>query len=300
MTFKKPLAVVLGFLLVPSISLAAVNSLNGLTVEDQFLTTPNENQTNSMHMKIVTRDDNTHRFRWDGTPWRVDQGGTGTTSAFVENGVFYFDGLSFVQSMLPGNMFRWDEALSRLTIGSEAGDTGFEKVNLFIGGDTTTNSALGMIIRNHSTSNFGSAIRLEGAHGTAENPEAVTEGMTVGAFVFGGYNGEEFPATARAQIRAIAEEDWSPTQTGISLAFTTTEPGSNNRTEKMRITGEGNVGIGTADPEATLDVVAPDDTAVLKLDGAASCIVLADSDGDGYTYVSANDGVLSASVTPCD
>lgn len=284
----------------PMLSQAAnLKTLNGLGAQNQFLTTPNSAATNSMHMQINSNGAE-HQFVWDGSPWTVAQGGTGATN-FNEGGVLFYDGTNFAQSTTPGGSLMWDEEDGRLSIGNPTNDPGFEKLQLFLSGDTTTSDSLGMIIRNHTQSNFGSAIRLEGAGGTEAAPEAVSENMTVGAFVFGGYNGVEFPRTARAQIRGIAEEDWTPTATGLGIAFTTTAPGDTARSEKLRITGDGRIGIGTNDPQANLDVVSNDGDAVVKIDGdTGSCLIMKDSDGDGYTYITANDGALSASTEPCD
>lgn len=64
----------------------------------------------------------------------------------------------------------------------------------------------------------------------------------------------------------------------------------------------GNIGIGTTTPGALLDLFSTG-TTTLRLDSNSatqgSCLALKDSDGSGYTYVTVNDGVLSASVTPC-
>ena len=70
----------LAFSITPLSAFAAVNSINGLTAADQSLVSPNSGATNTMHMDIVQVGADTHRFKWDGTPWRVDQGGTGWTN----------------------------------------------------------------------------------------------------------------------------------------------------------------------------------------------------------------------------
>ena len=61
--------------LLPTISFAAVNSINGQSGAAQTLATTSA-ATTTMHMKIVSSG-NTHTFKWDNSPWTVDQGGTG-------------------------------------------------------------------------------------------------------------------------------------------------------------------------------------------------------------------------------
>lgn len=82
---------------VPFKASAAIDQLNGLTDIIQSLITPGSSATNTMHMDIVPVGTDRHRFRWDGTPWRVDQGGTGATN-FVESGLLVGNGTSPVRS----------------------------------------------------------------------------------------------------------------------------------------------------------------------------------------------------------
>ena len=76
---KKIISIILltVFGILPSSAHAVVNSINGLTDAAQLLVSPGSNAVNSMHMDIIQVGTDTHRFRWDGSPWRVNQGGTG-------------------------------------------------------------------------------------------------------------------------------------------------------------------------------------------------------------------------------
>lgn len=75
---KKNIAILILVSFFPISAFAAIDLLNGLSASSQTLVTPSG--ANTMHMEIVTVGTDRHRFRWDGTPWRVDQGGTGTNS----------------------------------------------------------------------------------------------------------------------------------------------------------------------------------------------------------------------------
>ncbi|MBX4188352.1 MAG: LamG domain-containing protein, partial [Candidatus Doudnabacteria bacterium] len=102
-------------LLLPSVSFAALNSLNGNSTGAQFLATSTATTT-SMHMKIVPSGSDTHEFRWDSTPWRIDQGGTGVTSSFISGALFFFSNNVFSQN---ANLF-WDTVTSSLGIGNSS------------------------------------------------------------------------------------------------------------------------------------------------------------------------------------
>jgi hypothetical protein len=64
--------------LLPTLSFAAINTINGQNGTAQTLATTSA-ATTTMHMKIVSTA-NTHTFQWDNSPWTVNQGGTGRTS----------------------------------------------------------------------------------------------------------------------------------------------------------------------------------------------------------------------------
>lgn len=62
----------------------------------------------------------------------------------------------------------------------------------------------------------------------------------------------------------------------------------------------GKVGIKTQNPDASLDVVGSikgDSTIILGNSTTPACIEAADSDGSGVSYITVNDGVISASAT---
>jgi len=70
---------------------------------------------------------------------------------------------------------------------------------------------------------------------------------------YNGYGGNPF-AFGGGAIEFRAAENFSGTNKGSYITFNTTNIGSNIQTEKMRITANGDVGIGTGSPIAKLDV----------------------------------------------
>ena len=94
---------------------------------------------------------------------------------------------------------------------------------------------------------------------------------------------------------------------GGSLIFKTSPVGSsgssfNSLVERMRITSDGNVGIGTTTPSGDLHVLDTTASSTVYIGNAAhsGCIVMGDSDNGGLTYITVLDGVLTATSTKPD
>jgi hypothetical protein len=92
------------------------------------------------------------------------------------------------------------------------------------------------------------------AEGTLGAPSAVHTDDALLVLNGRGYGSTGFSSASRAAIRLLAAENWSDAAQGAYIRFETTPTGSTSRAERMRITGSGNVGIGTASPAYMLDV----------------------------------------------
>ncbi|MGE3992567.1 hypothetical protein [Pseudorhodoplanes sp.] len=118
-----------------------------------------------------------------------------------------------------------------------------------------------------------SFVRMYGSRGTASLPENVQTndalgGISMSGFWTGKANNEFINGDARAMIDAVASENWTGSgNNGTALLFKTTHTGSNAVTEQMRIDGNGNVGIGTNNPQSRLQVAG----GVQLADDAAAC-----------------------------
>ena len=91
------------------------------------------------------------------------------------------------------------------------------------------------------------------AGGSPASPTAVMIGTEMAWFGARGYTGVGFSATRAAMIMN-ASENWSTSAHGAEIAFGTTANGTTSRAERMRITQNGNVGIGTQTPKNPLEM----------------------------------------------
>jgi hypothetical protein len=91
------------------------------------------------------------------------------------------------------------------------------------------------------------------ANGTAAAPSALLNGDVIGAVFASGYGASAY-FDCKAGINFYANENWTNTAQGTFLTFRTTPNGTAATAEAMRIDNSGNVGIGTATPQAKLEV----------------------------------------------
>lgn len=92
------------------------------------------------------------------------------------------------------------------------------------------------------------------ARGTTASPSALMADDILTGFAARGHDGTDWTG-AKILMLGRAEENWEAGKNGTYWAFQTTKSGTDAQSEKMRITGVGNVGIGTTTPEANLHVI---------------------------------------------
>ena len=95
-------------------------------------------------------------------------------------------------------------------------------------------------------------LRGQRSAGTLAVPTATTYGSNLLQINGYGHNGTVFSISSR--ISFLTSENWSSTAKGTDILFSSTKNGTTSTSEKMRITGDGYVGIGTTSPLTTLNV----------------------------------------------
>ncbi len=131
--------------------------------------------------------------------------------------------------------------------------------------------------QNTTLTSFGDVSRLisRRANGTQSSPTAINSGDALGNLVFRGYDSSGFRVYNDAQIQAVANQNFTPTAHGTLLNFQTTSDGALGAVVRMTIAASGNVGIGTASPAQTLDVVG-----TIRQSSCKSATLSADAAGD--------------------
>lgn len=101
-----------------------------------------------------------------------------------------------------------------------------------------------MQIRSVTAGGGQPVVALLGARGTVSSPTASQSGDPLGYYQLGGYDGSAYNRSA--WVTASAAENWSGTNRGTNLVFSTTPIGSTTIAECLRVGPSGQIGIGGA------------------------------------------------------
>ncbi len=97
-------------------------------------------------------------------------------------------------------------------------------------------------------------VAYRAARGTMLAPSAVQPDDILGGLAVRGYGTSGFSPGGRGQVVFKAAEPWTDTAHGTYLQVNTTPTGATRMVERLRVTAEGNVGIGTTTPGQLLSV----------------------------------------------
>jgi hypothetical protein len=99
------------------------------------------------------------------------------------------------------------------------------------------------------------------AEGSVSAPAAVGNGVSLALFGGAGYDGSAFSGI-EAYMEILSAEAWTTTAHGATIRFIGTPAGGTASYEYMRISDDGNVGIGTNVPQTRLDVAGGSDASL--------------------------------------
>jgi hypothetical protein len=117
---------------------------------------------------------------------------------------------------------------------------------------SATNTFPGININNYRGAGLGHPyIMFNNANGSFATPTALSSSL-LGALVFGGHNGSGFIQAGRIEVQVASA--FTATSTPTNILFSTTNTNATSYSEKMRITSEGFVGVGTVSPQQKLHV----------------------------------------------
>jgi len=149
-----------------------------------------------------------------------------------------------------------------MVLGSVAGVNG-AAFNTSVGIGTTSPAAALDIVRDGQGNLLqltrfglteGARMTFRSARGTPAAPAALLTGDNLMFLQGMGHTGTEFTPNQRAFLVAEAAENWTSTATGTRWRLSTTPNGTTGEIERLRIDHDGEIGIGTSNPQSTLDV----------------------------------------------
>lgn len=114
---------------------------------------------------------------------------------------------------------------------------------------TSTSNGFEMQTYGNSFTNMMSFIHYGG---TTSTPSSTTAGNIIATSLYSGYGTTTDVIAAKVEV--IAEANFTDAISPGAIAFSTTKSGNTFADEKMRITSNGFVGIGTTSPSANLDI----------------------------------------------
>lgn len=292
---------IVGTFLAPAIALAVVQTLNGATGQTQTFVDDN-------NITVTTNTSaNTHTFGWSGL-LPVSRGGTGAGS-FTAGSVLFSNGSSISQDN--ANLF-WDDAADIFSV------HGIKIWQESVGDRKNIDSPSGFHLQIRgspplTSTSDGGGLELEGGMGgstsgkggdimlTAGNPQNGNGGNVIlvagegnGAGNFGG-NIELFAGFNSSGDGSGKLKFWNGDAVGAAIIDV--EPLTTQRTFSFpNISGIFSIlsaeqtftGLNKFESTASSSVYIGSPT-------KSGCIVMGDSDGSGVTYITANDGVLTAS-----
>lgn len=275
--FKKVLLVSLvSFLIGPVSAFAAVQSLNGLTGQNQTFT----NDTNV----TINSSGTVHSLGWSGI-LPVARGGTGVNIANLPAHSVLFKNAGVVSG---DANFVWDKNIKSLKLGNGN--------NMFAILDTTG-----------FTSNIDQTFTFPDKTGTFALIDSIglgrvyVDSLASDSGIIIGNSGLDFYNGNNGLFRFNANNSQFYTTLDTSLVSASDKVfvfPNNSGTFSLLESNQVFSGENTFSNPVNKFISSTNSTVHIGADGIPGCMVMGDSDGSGVTYITVNDGVLSTSVTP--
>lgn len=106
----------------------------------------------------------------------------------------------------------------------------------------------------NNSSSSGTAFMFRRSRGTSASPSALLADDVIGALSGRGYGATGYGAASTGLINIKANQSFTDTNMGTYISFDTTPDNSVTAAEMVRITGAGNIGIGTIFPASKLTI----------------------------------------------
>lgn len=181
---------------------------------------------------------------------------TNLTTAWTDGSILYGNGTGISQD---NTNLKWDSVNKRLGIGVAAPINTLD-LNSAVAVPTailcSSEEAVSGYYGTVANSTAANGTRLSGARsrGTLAAPSATLSGDVFLRIIAKGYGATGFPTSARTWVDFFATENWTDTAQGSAISFNTTITGGVSQGERMRIHGNGYVGIGVAAPTQQLEI----------------------------------------------
>jgi hypothetical protein len=128
------------------------------------------------------------------------------------------------------------------------------------------------------------------SRGSLASPQAVQNGDLIGIFDYRGFSGTGYGNSARIMTRV--EGPVTTTSVPVSFEFHTVGPGETSPSQRLKISSNGNVGIGTSTPTSRLEV---DGAATNTMAFNAFAGTTIDFSKSNLAYTTANPGAFTLS-----
>lgn len=125
----------------------------------------------------------------------------------------------------------------------------------------------------NNSSASGTALMVRRSRGTSASPSAISANDVIFAASGRGYGTTGYGAASTGLMNIKANQAFTDTNMGTYISFDTTPDNSTTAAEQMRITGAGNVAIGTTIPQSKLDVTGSDSGTTITNASAAMSVV---------------------------